>query len=105
MQQWIILPDYWVLFHLGFEYSKYCKEGNDLERVQKSAIKVILQEKIKGYQNGLAMLDLEDFKTRREYLCLEFAKKCVKSKQLCQMFPKTQEKLMFMRCNMLTLKG
>ena len=61
---------------------------NDLERVQKSAIKVILQEKFKGYQNGLAMLDLEDLKTRRENLCLEFAKKCVKSKQLCHMFPK-----------------
>ena len=32
---------------------------------------------LKGYQNGLAMLDLEDLKTRRENLWLEFAKECV----------------------------
>ena len=31
---------------------------SNLERVQKSAIKVILQEKYKGYQNGLALLDI-----------------------------------------------
>ena len=61
---------------------------SDLERVQKSAIKVILQDEYKGYQNGLAQLGIEDLKSRREYLCLEFAKKCVKSKKLQHMFPK-----------------
>jgi hypothetical protein len=64
---------------------------SDLERVQKSAIKVILQDEYKGYQNGLAQLGIEDLKSRREYLCLEFAKKCVKSKKLQHMFPKTKK--------------
>ena len=47
---------------------------SNLERVQKSAIKVILQEKYKGYQNGLALLDIEDLESRRKSLCLELAK-------------------------------
>ena len=34
----------------------------------------MLQDKFKGYQNGLAMLGLEDLSTRRKDLCLEFAK-------------------------------
>ena len=32
---------------------------NDLEQVQKTALKVILKEKYCGYQQGLAKLDLE----------------------------------------------
>ena len=59
-----------------------------MERVQKSAIKLILQGRFKGYKNGLALLGLDDLSTRRENLCLEFAKKCVKNEQLCHMFPK-----------------
>ena len=66
------------------------EHSNDLERVQKSALKVILQEKYKDYQKGLARLNLETLKERREYLCLEFATKCAKSKKMCHMFPKKQ---------------
>ena len=64
---------------------------SDLERVQKSAIKVILQDKYNGYQNGLAQLGLEDLETRREQLCLDFAKKCIKHKKLSHMFPKSEK--------------
>ena len=42
-------------------------------------------------KNGLAQLGIEDLKSRREYLCLEFAKKCVKSEKLQHMFPKTKK--------------
>jgi hypothetical protein len=61
---------------------------NDLERVQKSAIKVILQDKFKGYKQGLAQLGLEDLRSRRKNLCLDFARKCVKNPKLTHMFPK-----------------
>ena len=60
----------------------------DLERVQKSAIKVILNDKYNGYRNGLAQLGLEDLNSRRKNMCLDFAKKCVKNEKLCHMFPK-----------------
>ena len=64
---------------------------SDLERIQKSAVKIILQEKYKGYENGLAHLGLDDLKTRREQLCLDFAKKCTKSKKMQHMFPKNDK--------------
>ena len=68
---------------------------NDLERVQKSAIKIILQESYKGYKKGLAQLGIDTLESRREQLCLSFAQKCVKSKKLNVMFPKNS-KLHFM---------
>ena len=48
---------------------------DDLERIQKSAVKIILQEKYKGYSQGLAQLGLEPLADRREQLCLSFAQK------------------------------
>ena len=52
---------------------------NDLERVQKSALKIILQEKYKTYKQALAQLGLESLSERREQLCLNFAEKCLKN--------------------------
>ena len=67
-------------------YSSLTEENiSDLKRIQKSAVKIILQEKYSGYENGLAQLGLDDLKTRREQLCLDFAKKCTKSKKMQHM--------------------
>jgi hypothetical protein len=63
---------------------------NDLERVQKSAVKIILDEKYTTYQQGLAKLGLETLASRRENLCLSFAKKCVNSEKMRHMFPKNR---------------
>ena len=63
------------------------QNSSDLERVQKSATKIILQERFKNYKNALAQLQMEDLKTRREALCLDFAKKCTKHEKLKHMFP------------------
>ena len=63
------------------------ENSNDLERVQKSAIKIILQDSYKGYNSGLAQLEIESLKSRREQLCLSFALKCVKSDKVRHMFP------------------
>ena len=60
---------------------------DDLERVQKSAFKVILGEKYISYNNALIKLDMETLKNRRDELCLNFALKCVKHKKLKKMFP------------------
>ena len=63
---------------------------SDLKRVQKSAVKVILDSNYNGYQSGLAQLGLENLYERREHLCKTFAKKCVKNKKLEHMFPKSE---------------
>ena len=61
---------------------------NDLERVQRSALKVILGEKYISYESALKNLNLESLYERREALCLKFAKKSLKLKQFQKMFPK-----------------
>ena len=60
---------------------------NDLERVQKSATKIILKQYDISYKKRLAKLDLETLSNRREFLCLNFAQKCVKNKKTEHMFP------------------
>ena len=60
---------------------------DDLERVQKSALRIILKEKYKTYTNALNVLELDTLFNRREQLCLEFAQKCTKHTKLKHMFP------------------
>ena len=60
----------------------------DLERVQKSAIKVMLQDKYTGYKNGLSQLGLDNLGSRRTNLCLDFAKNALKVKKCATRFPK-----------------
>ena len=68
------------------------ENSNDLERVQKSAMKIIFQDKFNGYQNCLNKLDLPTLVERREQLCLSFAQKCVKHPKTQEMFPLNDKK-------------
>ena len=67
------------------------ENSNDLERIQKSAVKIMLKGKYTDYKKGLAELGLLSLEERREHLCLNFAKKCVKSDKLKHMFPKNDK--------------
>ena len=64
----------------------------DLERVQKNAFRIILQEKYETYSKALIKLDMENLSDRREELCLNFAKKCVKNQKTTHMFPVNKKK-------------
>ena len=64
------------------------ENSEDLERVQKSALKVILKESYKNYSNALNILELESLKDRREFLCLQFAKNNLKNDKINYFFPK-----------------
>ena len=59
----------------------------DLERVQRSALKIILGPKYESYKKALVKLNIETLEERREYLCLKFAQKCTKNEKTKQMFP------------------
>ena len=59
----------------------------DLERVQKSAVKIMLGKKYKDYENALELVDLENLSERRETLCLKFAKKCLQNEKTENLFP------------------
>ena len=60
---------------------------NELERVQKAALKIILGNKYITYENAMDRLNLESLKIRRENLCLRFAEKCTENPKTKHMFP------------------
>ena len=64
------------------------ENAEDLERVQKTAVKIILKNKYKGYKKSLRILDMDTLKDRRQNLSLNFAIKSTKNKRMKQMFPK-----------------
>ena len=58
----------------------------DLERVQKSAFKIILQDKYIDYSNAVSILDLDILSERRKQLCLSFAEKSQKNPKISHLF-------------------
>ena len=64
---------------------------SDLERIQKTAVKIMLGDKFQSYEQGLNKLDMENLSERRQNLCLSFAQKCVKNPKTMQMFPKNEK--------------
>ena len=66
------------------------KNRNDLERVQKSAVRCIMGENYSGYDNALEKLGLVTLEKRREQMCLKFAKQCLKLNKMNGLFPKNK---------------
>ena len=60
---------------------------SDIERKQKSALKVILKERYTDYKSALKELNFESLSKRREILCLRFAKKSLKLQNFKNLFP------------------
>ena len=63
------------------------KNESDIERVQRSALKIILKDRYNGYQDALNTLKLKTLKDRRDYLCLKFAKNCLRIEKFKRLFP------------------
>ena len=63
------------------------ENSDDLERVQKSAVKIILGQHYENYEKSLVKLEMESLHDRREFLCLKFANKCLKNPKTKKMFP------------------
>ena len=58
------------------------ENSNDLERVQKVALKIILKENYINYEHALKTLELETLQSRREHLCLKFAQKSFRNPKM-----------------------
>ena len=54
-------------------------EAAQIERVQKSALHVILGVNYGNYENSLSILTMEKMSERRSKICLKFIKECEKS--------------------------
>ena len=63
------------------------EEVSDLERVQKTCLKIIMKDHYSSYEDALERTNLEKLSERRKKLCLKFAEKCVDSEKTKHMFP------------------
>ena len=52
---------------------------------------MILKDSYKSYENALNFLEMETLDDRREGLCLEFAKKCLKNEKMRKYFPENKK--------------
>ena len=60
-----------------------------LERVQKTALAIVLGKAYSGYKNALEYLNVKTLEERRNDLCLNFAKKAAKSEKYQHWFVKS----------------
>ena len=63
-------------------------QADQIERVQRVAVKIILGKSCISYAEGLSILGLETLSLRRRKLCLTFAKRTLKSRHSSMFVPK-----------------
>ena len=69
-----------------------CENRKDLERLQKTAVRIILGKTYNNYKQGLKMLNLQTLNQRRKMLCLKFARKCLMNEKVRTFSPKNTSK-------------
>jgi hypothetical protein len=68
-------------------------ERQDIERVQKVALHIILGEHYESYSNALILTNLKTIEARRDKLCIKFVKKAEKHEKHRMWFkPKSKVK-------------
>ena len=60
---------------------------NDLERVQKSAVRIIIGKQYESYTETLKELDMKRLSERRDLICLKFAKTSLRLENFKKLFP------------------
>ena len=60
---------------------------NDLERVQKSAVRIIIGKPYESYTQALNELGMKRLTERRKLICLKFAKNCLRIHNFQKLFP------------------
>ena len=63
------------------------EESSSIERVQKTALRIILRDNYNDYSSALKLTGLDRLQDRRTNLSLSFAKKCLKNKNNKDLFP------------------
>ncbi len=62
-------------------------DRQDLERIQKAAVKIILGKDYDGYEKSLGVLNMESLEQRRESMALKFVKNGLKNLNFSKLFP------------------
>ena len=78
------LVEYWcVVWHSSITE----EECSDIERIQKTALRIILRADYVDYASALQTTDLSSLRDRRTQLSLTFAKKFIQSDKSQDLFP------------------
>ena len=77
-----ILEQNCTVWHSGLS----AENSANIERLQKTSLKIILKDEYKSYENALKLLDLEPLFERREILCYNFAKKSLNNPRMKHFF-------------------
>ena len=88
-----LLYIYKLLIRSLFEYCSIALHFSltqDLERFQKTALKVILGDEYQDYPSALANCGLQTLYSRRESRCLNFTLRCAKHPVNSRLFPINQ---------------
>ena len=73
-------------------------EQTNLERIQKCAAHIIIGDSYTSYKDALKSLELKSLKSRRENLCMKFAKKAEKDKKFKAWFKASNYKKNIRQC-------
>ena len=84
-----ILESSAVVWHSSITKSEEIK----IERVQKTALKIILASEYENYTTALEISGLKTLIERRKILCKKFAKNCIKNEKMKHIFPLNQSKV------------
>ena len=63
------------------------EESTNIERVQKTALRIILGHTYTDYKSALEVTGLDNLSVRRTKLSITFAKKCTRSQMNADLFP------------------
>ena len=64
-------------------------DSNDIERVQKAAMRLIMGTRYQGYREALKEMSLDSLEERRQKMALKFVKKSLKQENFSRSFPLT----------------
>ena len=78
---------------VAFHSSLTVGQATDIERIQKTCLKVILGENYVSYEAALEMTGLQTLYDRREDRCLNFAIRALKHPRNQQLFPRNENNL------------
>ena len=74
-------------------------EISALERVQRSACRIIFGDSYKSYEDSLEVLKIDSLEKRRNKLTLSFAKSCLKLEKMNKLFPMNESNHAMVRRN------
>ena len=72
---------------VAFHSSLTSEQSRNIERIQKTALKIILGDSYISYDSALEMVGLTTLSERRQKRCLDFALKSIKHQRNSRMFP------------------